>query len=132
MRLRFAAGRSLVRLGRFIQSLAVAVMRPRDLLDLTRSTYSSPESIAGWAEPGIVDAGLSADESTLLEKTPFRNGELLLLGIGGGREAVPLASRGFRVTGVDFVPALAVKAEENLRQRGFPVKTLVQDISRLD
>ena len=132
MRPRFAAGRFLVRLGRFVESLAVTVMRPRDLLDFTRSAYSSPESVAGWAERGIVDAGLSADESALLEKAPVCGGELLLLGIGGGREAVPLASRGFRITGVDFVPGLAAKAEENLRQRGFSIRTLVQDISRLD
>ena len=132
MRLRFAAGRLLAWAGRFIQSLALMVQRPRDLIDYTRSAYSAPESVAGWAERGIVDAGLSADESALLEKLPERGGELLLLGVGGGREAVPLASKGFQVTGVDFVPELARRAEENLRLRGLTIKVLVQDMSRLD
>jgi len=132
MRPRFAAGRLLVRLGRFIQSLALMVMRPRDLLDFTRSAYSTPESVAGWAEDGLVDAGLAADEASLLEKVPVCGGELLLLGIGGGREAVPLVSMGFRVTGVEFVPELAARAEDNLRRRGQTIKVLVQDMSRLD
>jgi SAM-dependent methyltransferase len=132
MRIRFAAGRLLARAGRFVQSLALMVMRPRDLVDFTRNAYSSPESVAGWAERGLVDAGLSADEAALLEKLPRRGGELLLLGLGGGREAVPLASLGFDVTGVDFVPELAARAEENLRNRGLPIRVLVQDMSRLE
>ena len=132
MRPRFAAGRLLVRLGRFIQSLALMVMKPRDLLDFTRSAYSTPESIAGWAEDSLVDAGLSADEASLLEKAPVRAGELLLLGIGGGREAVPLVSMGFRVMGVEIVPELAARAEENVRRRGQSIKVLVQDMCRLD
>lgn len=132
MRIRLAAGRLLVRLGRFIQSLSLMVMKPRDLVDFTRSAYSTPDSIAGWAEDSLVDAGLSGDEATLLEKVPLRGGELLLLGVGGGREAVPLASKGFHVTGIEFVPELAVRAEENAGRRGQPIKVLVQDICRLE
>lgn len=132
MRPRVAAGRLLVRLGRFIQSLALMVMKPRDLVDFTRSAYSTPESVAGWAEDGLVDAGLAADEASLLENVPVREGELLLLGAGGGREAVPLASMGFRVTGVEIVPELAARAEDNLRRRGQTIKMLVQDMCRLD
>jgi SAM-dependent methyltransferase len=132
VRPRFAAGRLLVRLGRFIQSLALMVMKPRDLLDFTRSAYSTPESIAGWAEDSLVDAGLAADEASLLDKVPVRGGELLLLGIGGGREALPLGSMGFHVTGVEIVPELAARAEENARHRGQSIKVLVQDMCRLD
>lgn len=132
MRIRLAAGRFLVRLGRFVQSLSLAVMKPRDLVDFTRSAYSTPDSIAGWAEDGLVDAGLSADEAVLLEKVPFRGGELLLLGAGGGREAVPLASKGFHVTGVEIVPELAARAVENASRRGQSIRVLVQDMCRLD
>lgn len=132
MRVRVAAGRFLIRVGRFVQSLAVMVMRPGDLVAFNRSVYSSPASVAGWAEDSLVDAGLSADEKALLDKVPARGGELLLLGAGGGREAVTLAAMGFHVTGVDFVPELAARAEENASRRGRPVKVLVQDMCRLE
>lgn len=132
MRVRVAAGRFLIRVGRFVQSLAVMVMRPRDLVEFNRHAYSSPSSVSGWAEDGLVDAGLSADEKALLDKVPIRGGELLLLGAGGGRDAVPLAAMGFRVTGVEFVTELAARAEENARRRGQSVKVLVQDMCRLD
>ena len=132
MRTRVAAGRSLIRIGRFIQSLAVMVMRPRDLLEFNRAAYSKPSSVEGWAEDKLVDAGLSADEKSLLAKLPFQDGEILVLGVGGGREAVALAALGFHVAGVDFVPELAARAEENARRRGRTIEVLVQDMSRLE
>lgn len=132
MRTRVAAGRSLIRLGRFIQSLALMVMRPADLLDFNRAAYSKTESVEGWAEDGLVDAGLSADEKHLLGKLPVKGGETLVLGVGGGREALALAALGFHVTGVDFVPALAARAAENARRRGRTIEVLVQDVCRLD
>lgn len=39
MRPRVALGHFLVRLGRFIQSLSIMVMRPDDLVELGRQTY---------------------------------------------------------------------------------------------
>jgi SAM-dependent methyltransferase len=132
MRTRVAAGRSLIRIGRFVQSLAVMVMRPRDLLEFNRNAYSRPESVQGWSEDSLVDAGLSADEKALLGRLPDGGGKILVLGVGGGREAVALAAMGFRVTGVDFVPELAHRAGENARRRGQAIEVLVQDMSRLD
>jgi ubiquinone/menaquinone biosynthesis C-methylase UbiE len=132
MRPRAAIGRFLIRSGRFIQSLAVMVMRPRDLQESTRRTYGRPEIVAGWADAALVEAGLSEEEKELLDKVPFRQGRALVLGVGGGREAVALARQGFEVTGLDFVPALVEKARENARARGFAIEGLVQDFARLD
>ena len=131
MRTRLAAGRLLLRLGRFTQSLAVMVMRPRDLVEFNRAAYFRPQSVDDWAEDSLVDAGLSPDEKELIAHVPVHDGELLLLGVGGGREAVPLAAMGFRVTGIDFVPELAARAQENARIRGQSIKVLVQEMSRL-
>jgi hypothetical protein len=89
-------------------------------------------SVEGWSEAELVDAGLSEAEKNLLKRVPFRNGKILLLGVGGGREAVPLARMGFDVTGVDFIPALVEKAVENARVRGVSLSGLVQDISRVN
>src|SRR5512136_727202 len=106
MHLRISFGRFLLRTGRFIQSLAVMVMKPGDLVEFTRRTYADPRSQNGWTAPALVDTGLSASERELLDRIPFRRGKLLVLGVGGGREAIPLAKMGFEVTGVDFVPEL--------------------------
>ena len=85
-----------------------------------------------WAEQNLVDSGLGDAEQELLAALPFKTGKLLLLGVGGGREAIPLARMGFQVTGVDYVPALVERAIENAAQRGVVIEGLVQDISRLE
>ena len=65
-----------------------------------------------------MDSGLDTDETALLKMVPFKEGKLLLLGTGGGREAIHLARIGFNVTGVDVVPEVVKKAEENAKQMG--------------
>jgi SAM-dependent methyltransferase len=132
MRARVAVGQSLIRLGRFVQSLAVMIMRPRDLVEFNRAAYSAPGSVLGWTEDALIDAGLSREEKSLLEDLPFRRGKVLVLGLGGGRDAIALAGLGFDVTGVDFVPEMAARAVANAGRRGVTIRTLVQDISRLD
>lgn len=132
MNLRIALGRFLIRSGRFVQSLAVMVMRPRDLVEYGRRTYSRPESIEGWGVNKILAMGLSDDEKALLEKLPAGRGVMLLLGAGGGREAIAFGRMGFDITGVDFIPELLEKAKANARAEGVNMTGLVQEISQLD
>jgi SAM-dependent methyltransferase len=75
---------------------------------------------------------LASDELTLLELLPPRKGSLLLLGVGGGREAITLAKMGYDVTGVDFVPAMVERAKTNAQQRGVTIQGFSQEISKLD
>ena len=132
MRMRVSLARVLLRLGAFIQSLTVVVMRPDDLVEFSRQSYAKPGRATGWAEDALVDSGLSAEELELLAAVPAPTGNLLLLGVGGGREAIPLARLGFQVTGVDYVPVMVDKARENAARRGLEIEGLVQEISRLD
>ena len=132
MNKRMRLARLLLRLGTFIQSLPVVVMRPDDLVEFSRQSYARPDDVEAWAEDDIVDAGLTAEELDLLSAVPATAGNLLLLGVGGGREAIPLARLGFRVTGVDYVPAMVAKARENAARRGLSIEGLVQEISQLD
>ena len=125
-------GKFLVRIGRFIQSLAVVVMKPRDLIEFTRQTYSRPEDVRSWSRKDLVDLGLNPDEEDLLKRLPVRKGRLLILGVGGGREAIELAKRGFEVAGIDFVPGMVENAVENALERGVKIQGLVQDINALD
>ena len=132
MRPRVSIGRALLRLGSFIQSLPVVIMKPDDLIEFSRQTYKQTNTVESWSDESLVDTGLYPNEMKLLEKLPKSSGSLLLLGVGGGREAIVFARMGFKVTGVDFIPAMVKKAEENAERRGLKIYGLVQDISKLD
>jgi len=132
MKPRIAVARFLIRIGSFMQSLAVMVMRTNDLIEFSRRTYAKPGAAESWGRDDLIDSGLTPDERDLLNKIPASNGRLLLLGVGGGREAVALGQKGFAVTGVDFSPTMVAKARHNCARRNLRFKGLVQDISRID
>ena len=122
----------LIRLGRFMQSLAVMVMRPDDLVEFSRRTYSKSKCVESWGKKDMLDSGLSSNEMDLLKKVCIKEGRLLLLGVGGGREAIPLVQKGFEVTGVDFIPEMVEKSIKNATQRGLKINGVVQEISKLN
>jgi SAM-dependent methyltransferase len=136
---RIRLARFLLALGDFFQSLPVVVMKPDDLVEFSRQTYLRQDNVEAWSEGSLVDSGLAPEEQELLDLVAQRGdglpgtiGDLLLLGIGGGREAVLLARMGFCVTGVDYVPAMVERAVQNAAARGVRIRGLVQEISRLD
>ena len=131
-RLRIKLARFMIWMGDRIQSFALVVMCPGDLVEFSRQLYARPIQMAGWSEAGLLDGGLGSDELRLLEKSPVQSGRLLLLGVGGGREAIPLARRGFQVTGVDFVPGMMEQAKAHAAHHGVHLEGLVQEISKLD
>jgi len=138
LKLRIALGRflarflgpSVIRLGQFIQSLAVVVMKPDALLEFNRRLYTEHGVLKQWGQ-GLADNGLSSDEAALLSKLPVRNGRLLILGVGGGRDAIPFARLGFEVTGLDFIPEMVEKAKENAARQGLEIEGLIQDVSEI-
>ena len=132
MGLRIKFARFLIRLGRFIQSLALMVMKPDDLVEFSRQTYERTDNVESWSTDEIIESGLDDQESALLEKIPLKDGKLLLLGVGGGREAIYLAKKGFEVTGMDFSGGMVKSAIENAKKRGVTISGLVQEISQLD
>ena len=130
MRVKF--GRFLLRLSSFFSSLPVVVMKPDDLIEFSRQSYNTKEDVESWAVDDLVDSGLAPDELDLLSDLPQKTGKLLLLGVGGGRDAIALAKLGFNVTGVDYVPEMVEHAVENARKRGVQIEGMVQEISKLD
>jgi SAM-dependent methyltransferase len=132
MSMRIRLARFLLQLGDFIRTLPVMVMKPDDLVEFSRQTYARPHNVEAWALDDLVDAGLSDDEQDLLAEASEETGDLLLLGVGGGREAIPLARLGFRVTGVDYIPVMVDRARENAARRGVHIDGLVQEMSQLD
>lgn len=129
---RINLARGLIKLGAFIQSLAVMVMKPGDLSEFSRQSYASERSINDWSGESCLTSGLYADELALLDSVPVKTGRLLLLGVGGGREAIPLARMGFQVTGLDFVAGMVERARHNAAQRGMQIEGLVQNFANLD
>jgi len=132
MSFHYLLGKGCLRIGRIIQSLAVMVMRPNDLVRLSRETYGKAGAVTYWKSAEFVGSGLYEPEAELLQRLPRQQGRLLLLGVGGGREAIPLIQAGFQVTGVDYLAEYATAAQENARKCGLPLETRVGEISNLD
>lgn len=130
-RIRIFAARAMLRAGSALQSLAISVMRTEDLVEFSRHAYAEPGQVAAWGKDEFVDSGLSATEKTLLDRSPVQQGKVLLLGVGGGREALALAGQGFRVTGSDFVPAMVDRALENARTRGMALDGIIVESTAL-
>jgi SAM-dependent methyltransferase len=132
MNLRIKLGRFFIRLGRFIESLAGVVMRPADLVELNRLRYAERPAVSSWGRESVADIGLTDAEKDLFAQLPIKNGRVLVLDLGGGRDAIALAKKGFEVVGVDFVKDLVAKAEKNAARHGVSIQGLVQEISQLE
>jgi SAM-dependent methyltransferase len=131
MSLRIYLARFLIKLGRFVQELAVTVMRPKDLIEFSRQSYSKAHEVKAWGDKKWIESGLTPEEINLLEELPIIKGKLCILGVGGGREAIYFAKKGITVTGVDFISEMAQEARKNLELYGVKAEILVQEISKL-
>jgi len=129
---RIRISRFLLRLGSFIQTLPVVLMKPKDLIEFGRQCYGKTSKVLSWSEDYLIDSGLISSEKALISSVKNSEGNLLLLGLGGGREAIPFTKMGYQVTGVDFIPEMIDKALQNANDRGVQIKGLVQEISELD
>lgn len=132
MNFRIKLAKFLLRLSSFVQTLPVFVMKPDDLIEFSRLSYARPDDVDSWAEDELIDSGLCPEELDLLSDLPNNSGRLLLLGVGGGRDAIALAKKSFQVTGVDYVPEMVERAKQNAQTRGVQLGGLVQEISKLD
>ena len=128
---RIALARFLLRLGKFVSSLPLMVMRPDDLVEFSRQTYAGDRAVKHWTSDETLNMGLMPMEQAVFEKIHLNEGKVLVLGVGGGREAIPLAKMGFSVTGVDFIPELVAMAQENAAKHGVHIETQVGELSHL-
>jgi len=121
-----------MRVGGVAPYLALPVMKPRDLVELNRLHYSQPDVIGLVSDDSYVDSGLTPGEAALMERVPLRQGRILDLGAGGGREAIAFARIGFEVTCVDFLPEFAEKTKANAARHGLRIAALTQEVTALN
>jgi len=100
------------------------VLRADDAVELGRSLFPVRFILV---QPKMVFSGLTAFEKMWLKEIGSDRGRLLLLAVGGGREAISLAKAGFRV-GVDFIPEMVAGAQANAEKAGVHMDGLVQGI----
>ena len=130
--LRVHAAKALIRAANFLKSLVVVLLPPQGLIEFSRRTYEREKEIEDWGKEELINGGLSDTEKIIVKNLPVSSGKMLILGLGGGREAIPLAKMGFQVTGVDFVAGMIEKARETARKKGVQIEGLLQEISELD
>jgi SAM-dependent methyltransferase len=70
-------------------------------------------------------SGLLSWESQALERHFPRQGRVLVLGAGGGREVIALAAKGFEVEGFECCPPLAERANRLLDKTGIGSRVVV-------
>lgn len=130
MRPRIAFAQLLLHAGEFLKTLPVAVLRPADMIEWSRQAYERGGS--AYASANNVDAGLTRDELKLWERLPVRTGRVLILGGGGGREAVWFARQGWQVDAMDISAQMLEQARESMVQRQFAFEGRIGDIASLD
>ncbi|MFE6997622.1 class I SAM-dependent methyltransferase [Microbacterium sp. NPDC057659] len=86
------------------------------LIARTRAWFEAPEQVSFYAAGNR--EGPTELESSLLERLRPRGWDVLDLGCGAGRLAVPIALQGNRVTGVDVSSPLIGAAQDFAHERG--------------
>ena len=128
LRIRFA--QLLLSAGEFLTSLPVAVLRPADMGEWARVRYD--RSSATWNALNDPDKGLTSDEQALWEFVPRHAGRMLILGGGGGREAIFFARQGWQVTALDISEGMLAQARGAMQARGLQMETMQGDLATFD
>jgi ubiquinone/menaquinone biosynthesis C-methylase UbiE len=120
-----------MRLENFIKSFAVIAIKPDDLEKMNQLLYAKSEVIEKYCKNIYIEKGLDIDEKIVLAKINKKKGKILLIGVGGGREAISFSKMRFEVIGVDFVPEMVEKTILNCKKRGILISGIVSSLSNL-
>ena len=96
-----------------IMELPLILLSPSEVAAWERDRYRSSRRLQVYASKQAISKGLSADESEIVELCRMAGKDVLVLGVGGGREALSLSKLGCRVTGVDTSPEMVEACAAN-------------------
>src|SRR5207247_2697235 len=107
------------------QRFSVINWTSREIDRYSRTEWNGWEQVRHYATQ---DDWLTAMEQALVETHFSKNGELLNLACGAGREALLLAHRGLRVTACDWSPRMIAEARRRAQEANLPVLLAVADL----
>jgi SAM-dependent methyltransferase len=122
----------LLRLGDAVKGLPVAVLRPADMSEWARIRYERDS--AKWNTVNDPDSGLTDDEQVLWERVTSimprpASPRVLVLGGGGGREAIVFARDGWEVTALDVSEGMLTQARAAASACGIALRTVQSDLA---
>jgi 2-polyprenyl-3-methyl-5-hydroxy-6-metoxy-1,4-benzoquinol methylase len=104
----------------FVNSFVAVILTPEEIASYTKQVYEDKE-LSPYGDRAWIEKGLNPSERDVLEKHAGRSGSFLVLGCGGGREAIALAKMGFDVTGIDASEKLILKAKAHIAREAVKV-----------
>src|SRR3989442_15547617 len=107
------------------RQFALIIWTPSEIARYSRADWNGWPTVQGYAR---TDHWLDWMEQALVERYFPKNGELLNLACGAGREALLLARRGLRVTACDWSPPMIAEAQRRARESNLPVRFAVADL----
>src|SRR2546425_7679059 len=107
------------------RQFALIIWTPSEIARYSRADWNGWPTVQGYAR---TDHWLDAMEQALVERYFPKNGELLNLACGAGREALLLAQRGLRVTACDWSPRMVAEARRRAQEADLPVRFAVADL----
>lgn len=93
----------------FIQSFVAVILTPGEIDAYTKQFYDQDPS--PYADRAWIDSGLTNSEKDVILKYAGQRGSVLVIGCGGGREAIALVRMGFHVIGIDSSEKMVRKAK---------------------
>jgi SAM-dependent methyltransferase len=124
-----ALPRRFNRLAGFIDSFVVVILRPEELMEQARTAYNI--AIRDYSNNGHIGQGLLPWEKLAVDKYARKKGSFLVLGCGGGRDAIALARMGFKVTAIDSLEEMLKAARENASREGVEIDLKPGDFANL-
>lgn len=111
--------------GPLCREIAIGWLPAKWIFRLSRRSYDKESEV--WKKTPVQ---LVPSEEAFVEASGFKEGAVLSVGCGGGREAIALAREGFTVTAVDHVPAMVEATQANAKSAGVVLRVQYAEVTQ--